>query len=89
MYFSFSITADYYKGECYFMVKKMSTEEANIELNARLDDGRIHVSQNSKMSTEEANMALQDEFYGKNDTSIAPTYITNETAAIKVSGNDD
>ncbi|SFA71701.1 MULTISPECIES: hypothetical protein [unclassified Bacillus (in: firmicutes)] len=71
------------------MVKKLSTEEANIELNTRLDDGRIHVERNSKMTTEEANMALQDEFYGKNDSPVAPTYINNETAAVKVTGNDE
>lgn len=71
------------------MVRKMSSGDANIELNARLDDGRNHVERNSKMTTEEANMALQDAFYGKNDSPIAPTYINNETAAVKVTGNED
>lgn len=71
------------------MDKKIGTNEANIKLNERLEDSEVHVNRNTKMSTEEANMALQDEFYNNKQSGIAPTYINNETAAIRISGNDE
>lgn len=71
------------------MDKKMSTNEANIEMNERLEDSEVHINRNKKMTTEEANMAIQDDFYGNRQSGIAPTYINNETAAVRISGNDE
>jgi hypothetical protein len=69
--------------------KNMNTNDANIEMNESLEDSKVHVNRNNKMSTEEANMAIQDDFYRNKQSGIAPTYINNETAAIRISGNDE
>lgn len=67
----------------------MGTNEANIEMNKLLEDSEIREQTKSKMSASEANMKLQDEFYSEKQSGIAPTYINNETAAIRISGNDE
>lgn len=71
------------------MVRKMSTNEANIEMNKILEDSEVREIQNGKMSVSEANMKINDEFYSNKQSGIAPTYINNETAAVRISGNDD
>jgi hypothetical protein len=67
----------------------MSTNEANIEMNKILEDSEVREIQNGKMSVSEANMKINDEFYSNKQSGIAPTYINNETAAVRISGNDD
>jgi hypothetical protein len=67
----------------------MSTNEANIEMNKILEDSEVREVQNGKMSVSEANMKINDEFYSNKQSGIAPTYINNETAAVRISGNDD
>jgi hypothetical protein len=67
----------------------MSTNEANIEMNKILEDSEVREVQNGKMSVSEANMKINDEFYSNKQSGIAPTYINNETAAIRISGDDD
>jgi hypothetical protein len=71
------------------LVRKMSTNEANIEMNKILEDSEVREIQNGKMSVSEANMKINDEFYSNKQSGIAPTYINNETAAVRISGNDD
>jgi hypothetical protein len=67
----------------------MSTNEANIEMNKILEDSEVREVQNGKMSVSEANMKINDEFYSNKQSGIAPTYINNETAAVRISGDDD
>lgn len=44
----------------------------------------------SDVQTNEANIKLQEAFYGENhQDGNAPTYIYNNTPAIKITGNDD
>lgn len=67
----------------------MSTNEANIEMNKILEDNEVRENPKSNMSTSEANMKIQDDFYSNKQSGIAPTYINNETAAIRISGDDE
>jgi hypothetical protein len=59
--------------------------EANIELNEKMnkDNGISHKRKVSSVT--EANMAIQGEFYGKNNKEdVLPTYLSNNTPAIKI-----
>jgi hypothetical protein len=67
----------------------MITNEANIEMNKILEDSEVREIQNGKMSVSEANMKINDEFYSNKQSGIAQTYINNETAAVRISGDDD
>lgn len=63
--------------------------EANIALNDRLEDGHVHASTEGLSEAESANIKLQEAFYDdseKND--IAPTYMNNNTPAIKINPHD-
>ncbi|WP_394235348.1 hypothetical protein [Niallia oryzisoli] len=66
--------------------------EANIKLNQELDDNskRPHRSGNAEVSsTTEANLKIQDAFYNEeNSDGIIPTYLNNNTPAIKITGKD-
>jgi hypothetical protein len=59
--------------------------EANIELNEKMnkDNGISHKRKVSSVT--EANMAIQEEFYGKNNKEdVLRTYLSNNTPAIKI-----
>lgn len=59
--------------------------EANIRLNEKMNENN-RVSRKRKVkSATEANMAIQEEFYGENNQEdVLPTYIHNNTPAIKI-----
>ena len=63
--------------------------EANIELNEKMkeDNGISH--KRTVSSVTEANMAIQEEFYGKNNKEdVLPTYLNNNRSAIKINHKD-
>ena len=65
--------------------------EANIELNEKMNDNSQipHGKGEESSATTEANLEIQDAFNGKdNQDEAAPTYIYNNTPAIKITGND-
>lgn len=66
--------------------------EANMKLNQELDDNskRPHsAGEGEESSTTEANLKIQEAFYNEeNSDGIIPTYINNNTSAIKITGND-
>lgn len=71
------------------MEKKLSASEANIELNKQLEDTEIHLSKESRKNASAANMEIQREFYGSDSPDgLLPTYMQNDTPAIKVTGDD-
>ncbi|MFC7785751.1 hypothetical protein ACFQWC_14745 [Rossellomorea sp. GCM10028870] len=48
--------------------------------------------QDERTSTTEANMELNERFYGSNEKEAdpaPPTYIQNNTAAVKITGDDE
>ena len=63
--------------------------EANIELNEKMnDDSQISHKKKEQVLQAEANIEIQEAFYGENNQDEAiPTYINNNTAAIKITGN--
>ncbi|WP_338449003.1 hypothetical protein R4Z09_22735 [Niallia oryzisoli] len=66
--------------------------EANIKINQELDDNSYRPHRTGKEgenSTTEANMKIQEAFYNEeNSDGIIPTYLNNNTPAIKITGND-
>ena len=65
---------------------------ANIKLSEKMKDN-THIphglSEGEESSVIEANLKIQEAFYNENDQDdVPPTYVTNETAAIKVTGNN-
>lgn len=69
----------------------MEAAEANIELNEKMNENSQipHGKGEKASSTTEANLEIQDAFYGENKQDEgAPTYIYNNTPAIKITGND-
>lgn len=72
-------------------MNQKSTDEANIELNNRFDSSTGVPQTNKKtLTTEEANTSLQERFSGDHDPEdISPTYLSNNTPAIKISGEKD
>ena len=70
----------------------MEAAEANLELNEKMNDsGQISHGKGEEgaSSTTEVNLEIQEAFYGKNKHDGAvPTYINNNTAAIKITGNN-
>ncbi len=65
-----------------------SAAEANIELNKEMNSD-YHLHTEKINSTTEANIKLEEEFYGDHDqTDIVPTYLYNNTPAIKITGED-
>lgn len=62
---------------------KKSTEEANIELNQEMNGEKTSLG--NQTSTEEANMKLNRHFNADHHPEeITPTYLYNNTPAIKV-----
>jgi hypothetical protein len=66
--------------------------EANIKLSKKMNDNS-HIphglGEGGVSTVTEANLKIQEAFYdGNNQDEILPTYVTNETAAIKITGND-
>ncbi len=61
--------------------------EANLELDEKMNEGySLH---GKAHSTTEANLKIQEAFYGEDYyDEAAPTYINNDTPAIKVTGNN-
>ena len=59
--------------------------EANIELNEKMNEDNGISHKRKVSSVTEANMAIQEEFYGKNNKEdVLPTYLSNNTPAIKI-----
>lgn len=67
------------------------TVKVNIELNKKLEDNKVMASTNGLTEAESANIKLQEAFYGKDEdhNPFPPTYIYNNTPAIKVTGDED
>lgn len=69
--------------------ENMETAQANIELNEKMNEDNNIIHRKKVNSTEEANIAIQEEFYSdKKHEDVLPTYINNETPAIKITGKD-
>lgn len=65
--------------------------EANIELNEKMNDNSQipHGKSGEASSTTEANFQIQEAFNSEsNQDESLPTYIYNNTPAIKITGND-
>jgi hypothetical protein len=66
--------------------------EANMKLSKimKVDAHIPHgVGEGQENSVTEANLKIQEAFYNENDQDdVLPTYMTNETAAIKITGNN-
>lgn len=63
--------------------------EANIELNEKMNEDNGISHKRKVSSVTEANMAIQEEFYGKNNKEdVLPTYLSNNTPAIKINHKD-
>ena len=68
-----------------------SATEANLKLNEKMNADNNRISSISEDSTvTETNLKLDNAFYGENDNSndVVPTYVTTETAAIKITGGE-
>ncbi|MDM5228558.1 hypothetical protein QUF73_20770 [Cytobacillus sp. NJ13] len=66
------------------------TAETNIKLNEKLEDQTVHSQMNSKTETEDANLKLQEAMNNRDEKqNMAPTYLYNNTPAIKISGDDE
>ncbi|PWW29604.1 hypothetical protein DFO73_104244 [Cytobacillus oceanisediminis] len=64
--------------------------ETNIKLNEKLEDQNVHSKKNSKTETEDANLKLQEVMNNREKhQNMAPTYLYNETPAIKITGDDE
>ncbi|MBY6052317.1 hypothetical protein LIS77_21665 [Cytobacillus firmus] len=67
-----------------------NTAETNIRLNEKLEDLTVHSQISSKTETEDANLKLQEAMNNRNEKqNMAPTYLYNNTPAIKISGDDE
>ena len=64
---------------------------ANMKLSEKMNDNTQipqGMGDGEKNSVTETNLKIQEAFYNENNQDEAPpTYVTNETAAIKVTGN--
>lgn len=69
-------------------MNKKSTTEANLELNNEFNSDSAPTKSSS---TAEANMKLNKHFAvgDEHPGEITPTYLTHETAAIKVTGDNE
>lgn len=67
-----------------------SVNEANLKLNKKINDDNKSSSGGKKEGLiAETNLTLQDAFNGDgNKKDIVPTYVTQETAAIKITGDE-
>jgi len=63
---------------------------ANIDLNEIMKEDNKIIYKKGASSTTEANIAIQEDFYSENRRGeVLPTYINNETPAIKITGKDN
>lgn len=68
----------------------METANANIDLNEIMNEDNKITYKKGVRSTTEANIAIQEDFYSENNyEEVIPTYINNETPAIKITGKDN
>lgn len=68
----------------------METAKANIDLNEIMNGDNNITYKKEASSTDEANIAIQEDFYSNNShEEVIPTYINNETPAIKITGKDN
>ena len=67
-----------------------NVNEVNIELNEKMDANSKSLNgKNESSSITETNVKLEEAFYGeKKQENTLPTYVTNETAAIKITGGE-
>jgi cell shape-determining protein MreC len=66
------------------------TAETNIRLNEKLEDQTVYSQMSSATETEDANLKLQEAMNNREtNQNMAPTYLYNETPAIKISGDDE
>ncbi|CAH0347472.1 hypothetical protein [Bacillus sp. CECT 9360] len=75
-------------------VEKVFSEESvkvNIVLNKKLEDNKLRASTEGLSEAESANIKMQKAFYGneKDHNTFPPTYIYNNTPAIKVTGDEN
>jgi hypothetical protein len=64
--------------------------KANIDLNEIMNEDNKIIYKKGASSTTEANIAIQEDFYSENrHEEVLPTYINNETPAIKITGKDN
>ncbi|MBT2687490.1 hypothetical protein J7I93_04760 [Bacillus sp. ISL-47] len=64
--------------------------ETNIKLNEKLEDQNIHSKMSSRTEAEDANLKLQEAMNNREEhQNMAPTYLYNNTPAIKISGDDE
>ena len=68
----------------------METAETNIELNEIMNEDNKLIYGKGASSTTEVNIAIQEEFYAKNNQEeVLPTYVSNNgTPVIKVTGKN-
>ncbi|WP_428911415.1 hypothetical protein [Niallia sp. Krafla_26] len=68
----------------------LRANEANLKLNERMNEGNNNTNQIEGHSVTDTNMKLDEAFYGedKHDNTV-PTYVTTETAAIKITGGEE
>ena len=70
----------------------MEATEANLELNEKMNDSNqiSHGKGEGEVSSiTEVNLDIQEAFYGKkNKDAVLPTYMSENTPAIKVSGTN-
>ncbi|WP_078545622.1 hypothetical protein [Litchfieldia alkalitelluris] len=64
------------------------TENANMKINQTLEDSQMRTEGHD---IEQTNQKLNDEFYEGSDEGreIAPTYMNNNTPAIRISGKPE
>ncbi|MFE8702857.1 hypothetical protein ACFYKX_19820 [Cytobacillus sp. FJAT-54145] len=67
------------------------TTAANIKIVEKLEDGHVHGSTDGLSEATAANFKIQEAFYGDDDRAneIAPTYMNNNTPAIKINEDGD
>jgi hypothetical protein len=67
-----------------------NVNEVNIKLAEKIDANSKSLRKNEGSSITETNVKLQEAFYGeKPRQNSVPTYVTNETAAIKITGGEE
>jgi hypothetical protein len=68
------------------------TTAVNLKLSEKMNDNnRIPhgLGEGAESPATKANLKIQEAFYNENDLGDSPpTYVTNETAAIKITGNN-
>jgi hypothetical protein len=64
--------------------------ETNIKLNEKLEDQNVHSKMSDRTETEDANLKLQEVMNNREKhQNMAPTYLYNNTPAIKITGDDE